>query len=160
QQRSSPPERSEPMPVPEVDMLKRDVRRTQDSIEAVHGTLGHVVDRLAMIETEIRNATPAAAQPPRPAAPARGAMPAPTRGAPPVAPTSPTPTNPMGNPAPTDRAPIDPDLPPDHPLEPGAARSRGNSPADRIAASEEALGPSRPPVISDPGGKANFIAAA
>ena len=68
-----------------------------------------------------------------------------------------------GNPAPAterERRPIDPDLPPDHPLEPGATRTRGSSPADRIAASEAALGPAKPPVIPDPGGKSNFIAAA
>jgi localization factor PodJL len=61
----------------------------------------------------------------------------------------------------SDRRPIDPDLPPDHPLEPGASRSRGgNSPAERIAASEAALENVRPPVIPDPAGKSNFIAAA
>src|SRR5262249_58250975 len=53
---------------------------------------------------------------------------------------------------------------PDYPIEPGSpvARCRsGNSPADRIAASEAALGTARPPVITDPdGGKPNFIAAA
>ena len=27
---------------------------TQESLELVHGTLGHVVDRLAMIETDMR----------------------------------------------------------------------------------------------------------
>src|SRR5439155_6113917 len=43
--------------LPEVDALKREVLRTQDSLEAVHGTLGHVVDRLAMIETGVRSAT-------------------------------------------------------------------------------------------------------
>ena len=60
------------------------------------------------------------------------------------------------------RAPIDPTLPPDHPLEPGSAAGRPRnqaSPADRIAASEAALGNSKPPVIPD-GGKSNFIAAA
>jgi localization factor PodJL len=60
----------------------------------------------------------------------------------------------------SERRPIDPNLPPDHPLEPGAGRSRGNSPADRIAASEAALENVRPPVIPDPGSKSNFIAAA
>ncbi|TMJ27142.1 MAG: hypothetical protein E6G96_13445 [Alphaproteobacteria bacterium] len=45
----------------EVDELSRDVanlrnteKKTQESLELVHGTLGHVVDRLAMIETDIR----------------------------------------------------------------------------------------------------------
>ena len=62
------------------------------------------------------------------------------------------------------RAPIDPNLPPDHPLEPGftaAGRAR-NSPsaAARIAESEAAI-ESKPPVIPDPGGgKSDFIAAA
>ncbi|MPZ56136.1 MAG: hypothetical protein GEU91_06465 [Rhizobiales bacterium] len=61
--------------------------------------------------------------------------------------------------APRERSPIDPNLPPDHPLEPGAVRARATqSPADRIAASEAALGPAKPPV-TDPG-RSNFIAAA
>ena len=53
---------------PAVDYLKRDLVRTQDSLEAVHSTLGHLVDRLAMIEGGIREArlaseSPSAAQP-------------------------------------------------------------------------------------------------
>ena len=71
------------------------------------------------------------------------------------------PEPPRPNPAPpvaAERRPIDPNLPPDHPLEPGAAR--GRSPADRIAASEAAFGAVKPPVIPDPAGKSNFIAAA
>ena len=60
-----------------------------------------------------------------------------------------------------ERRPIDPNLPPDHPLEPGVSRSRyPGSPTDRIAASEAALGLVKPPVIADPAGKSNFIAAA
>jgi localization factor PodJL len=60
-----------------------------------------------------------------------------------------------------ERRPIDPNLPPDHPLEPGVSRGRyPATPADRIAASEAALGSMKPPVIPDPGGKSNFIAAA
>ncbi|MGE0036101.1 MAG: hypothetical protein AB7S93_10730 [Xanthobacteraceae bacterium] len=60
-----------------------------------------------------------------------------------------------------ERRPIDPNLPPDHPLEPGVSRSRyPATPAERIAASEAALGSMKPPVIPDPGGKSNFIAAA
>src|SRR5262249_54267411 len=42
----------------EFNTLKRDVQRTHDSIEAVHGTLGQVVDRLSTIETGLRG-TPA-----------------------------------------------------------------------------------------------------
>ena len=175
----------------EASALKHDVQRTQDSLETVHGTLGHVVDRLATIETSIRNSqmpraenipemVPAAPTPsvalalPTPAAP-KVPEPAP---APPSAPVSPPATPAAAKPAPAtaassapavtanpapaaERRPIDPNLPPDHPLEPGAARSRSSgSPADRIAASEAALENVRPPVIPDPGGKSNFIAAA
>ena len=37
-----------------VDDLKQDIARTQDALEAVHGTLGIMVDRLATIEKDIR----------------------------------------------------------------------------------------------------------
>ncbi|MEH6951796.1 hypothetical protein V4R08_10695 [Nitrobacter sp. NHB1] len=59
-------------------------RHTQDSLEAVHNTLGHVVDRLAMIEGDLRavRATPAA-QPAAQAGPSRGAMPEQPAGLPP-----------------------------------------------------------------------------
>jgi localization factor PodJL len=167
----------------DADSIKRDVQRTQDSLEAVHGTLGHVVDRLATIEAGIRsNPQPrASAMPERAeahsyvpaiASPAEPTLPLPDMlTTPPVAPTqsamfqeapvAEVPAPPRGNPAPAlERRPIDPDLPPDHPLEPGAGRSRGSSPAERIAASEAALENVRPPVIPDPAGKSNFIAAA
>jgi localization factor PodJL len=168
---------------PDADALKRDVQRTQDSLEAVHGTLGHVVDRLATIEAGIRSNP----QPQAPAMLERAEAPAPvpafaapaSEPAPPLSdmlmtpslpqarsamlqePAAETPPAPRANPAPVlERRPIDPDLPPDHPLEPGAGRSRGNSPAERIAASEAAPENLRPPVIPDPAGKSNFIAAA
>ena len=65
---------------------------------------------------------------------------------------------PIGQP----RPPIDPTLPADHPLEPGSAPGRGRpiTPAERIAASEAALGPIRPSPAPEPTEKANFIAAA
>ena len=64
-----------------VDLVKRELsdirfsqaettRNTQDSLEAVHNTLGHVVDRLAMIEGDLR-AVRTAPPAPRPAADAR-----------------------------------------------------------------------------------------
>jgi localization factor PodJL len=82
-----------------VDIVKRELsdirfsqsetdRRTQDSLETVHNTLGHVVDRLAMIEGDLRAErsapvapaavqpkTPPAPQPAPPAVAARAAMP-------------------------------------------------------------------------------------
>src|SRR5207302_8910042 len=64
-----------------VDMVKRELsdirfsqsetdRRTQDSLETVHSALGHVVDRLAMIEGDlrvVRSAPPQAVVSPAPA---------------------------------------------------------------------------------------------
>ena len=58
--------------------------------------------------------------------------------------------------------PIDPNLPPDTPLEPGSGvpRSRPGSAAARIAASEAALASTKPLVTAEADGKSNFIAAA
>ncbi len=149
----------------EVAEIKQTERRTQDSLEAVQGTVEHVVDRLAMIESDLRGdkAMTAPAEPlpvkaqnptlaPPPIEPAAAAAAA--------APPSLAPAPPRPAPA---RRPIDPNLPPDHPLEPGFAAGRSRQPpsaADRIAASEAAVG-SKPPIIPDPGGgKPDFIAAA
>ncbi len=49
--------------------LRQTERKTQDLLEFVHGTLGHLVDRLAMIETDMRGKPappPNAALPPQP----------------------------------------------------------------------------------------------
>ena len=48
-------------------------RHTQDSLEAVHNTLGHVVDRLAMIEGDLRSVRSAPVAAPQPDAPTRTA---------------------------------------------------------------------------------------
>ncbi|HVZ53537.1 MAG TPA: hypothetical protein VG986_16340, partial [Pseudolabrys sp.] len=58
---------------------------------------------------------------------------------------------------PNNHGPIDPDLPPDQPLEPGSGPPRQRAGA-RIAASEAALGSARP--APPTGGKSSFIAAA
>ncbi|HWV51629.1 hypothetical protein [Pseudorhodoplanes sp.] len=196
-------------PTPAVDHLKRDLVRTQDSLEAVHSTLGHLVDRLAMIESGIREARFAAEAPapmPMPnAMPAAAPPPAPKRHAPtvelplqpaeaphiaPSPPTQPTmrpaserpslfdssaleelkaraaasaasqPAKPKA--AARERTPIDPNLPPDFPLEPGSGTPRArpqSSAAERIAASEAALGNVTPGGANHPG-QTNFIAAA
>jgi localization factor PodJL len=196
-------------PAPAVDYLKRDLVRTQDSLEAVHSTLGHLVDRLAMIEGGIREAriaseTPAPPSPPapnadlsqfmqaasnamRPAAPAQA--PAPDTVTPPLAAQShspaadiravamdpapapaairaeaaPQPAKPKAAPPPMrEHQPIDSKLPHDFPLEPGTGvpRARPNaSAAERIAASEAALGSAKPGGANHPG-QTNFIAAA
>lgn len=192
---------AQPMDGALVDTIKRELtdirfsqsetnRHTQDSLEAVHNTLGHVVDRLAQIESDLRaaRAAPVARELPRetPMPEARGHetfVPEPPRAAAP--PPSPRPELPnpaaaqapivrspaaqpartaamtdmdivrqqieaaehaaaalpaTARPNPAPRSPIDPNLPPDHPLEPGTRQqTRGGSPSERIAASEGVL---------------------
>jgi localization factor PodJL len=145
----------------EVAEIKRSEARTLDSLEAVHGTVEHVVDRLAMIENNIHEvARPASSAAPSPAASAAAfnSEPAPVAGGAAAASSAESAARPAGPP----RKPIDPNLPPDHPLEPGsAAGSRAiPSAADRIAASEAAVSLGKPPVGAEPGEKPNFIAAA
>jgi len=152
----------------DVAEIKRSERRTQDSLEAVHGAVERVVDRLAMIESVMHDdaVTPEASA--GIAAPDGTAEAAPAAAAaPPMSPAPPEPTTaePPVRRTGTPRPPIDPNLPPDHPLEPRTASGQRLMPsapsaADRIAASEAAVGIAKPPVIAEPGDKPNFIAAA
>ena len=166
-----------------VDAIKRELsemrfnqsettRHTQDSLEVVHNTLGHVVDRLAMIEGDLRAArsAPPPAAPPRAAMPAQPAMPPKPELPNPVlsqaaaiSPSAPLAAAasqrtigdilipkdtfgaengaPTSSPRPPQAPAINPELPPDHPLEPGTRPpGRGASPSERVAASESALG--------------------
>ncbi|MBH5369422.1 tetratricopeptide repeat protein [Bradyrhizobium glycinis] len=186
-------------------------RHTQDSLEAVHSALGHVVDRLSMIEGDLRAVRtappPPAPQPmpmpmaapmepapmarePRPqpqaqppkhdpkpelpnpaaaqAAPATfvaaprefhaatPAAPPPVPAAPPVPPRA---ISEILEPH-TARAALAPELPPDHPLEPGTRPGgRLATPSERIAASESAIsGIAAAP--KEPVSSSSFIAAA
>jgi localization factor PodJL len=137
-------------PTPETDVLARDVaelrqaeKQTRNSLEAVHGTLGHVVDRLAMIETDMRgksehpdaSVVPAAAAPP-----AAGVA---TSSSPPAS----------AHPGPR----------PDQTSESDSGAAAGGdpaSPADRAFGSEARPGVSEPSDIAECGGKSDFIAAA
>ena len=147
--------------------IKDSERRTQDSIDAVQGTVEHVVDRLARIESDMRvqrtwgeppellgTQAPALSPAEEPETPALESP----RGTTKAAAIEPADNRRSGA-----RTPIDPNLPPDHPLEPGAAAGRTRrpvSPAERMAALESTAS-AKPPVIPDPaGGKADFIAAA
>jgi localization factor PodJL len=91
-----------------IDIVKRELsdirfsqtetdRHTQDSLEAVHNTLGHVVDRLAMIEGDLRaaRAQPVAPAPETPPAP----HPAPAQAAAPRIAVPPQPKPELPNPA-------------------------------------------------------------
>jgi localization factor PodJL len=185
-----------------VDLIKRELsdmqfrqsetgRQTQDALEVVHNTLGHVVDRLAMIEGDLRAVRstpvppPAPAPPPQPIPAPRAAMPprpelpnpvaaqphfaaAPREfhaAEPPAAPVMATPRaiseilEPQTAPPPP-RAAIEPDLPPDHPLEPGTRpMGRAASPSERIAASENAISEISPG-SREQANASSFIAAA
>ena len=154
-----------PSPAVERDVaeIKANDRRTRDSIEAVQETVEHVVNRLASIESGLRVDAPSLAMPA--AVPPQPVMaldePQSARVAPPLAAVSVPEPEPAAE-ASGGRKPIDPTLPPDHPLEPGSTpgRARSNlSPAERIAASEAAVGAVKPPVIAD-SGRPDFIAAA
>ncbi|MBR1154735.1 tetratricopeptide repeat protein [Bradyrhizobium sp. JYMT SZCCT0428] len=188
-------------------------RRTQDSLETVHSTLGHVVDRLAMIEGDlraVRAAPPVTAPTPAafeaPAEAPRAAMPppsfAPPAYVPPAQPQAfaPQPKPELPNPAafqehftaaPRDfhaaapvappaippmtpraiseilephaappRTAIAPELPPDHPLEPGTRpTARASSPSERIAASESVINEISA-AAKEPVSSSSFIAAA
>jgi len=161
-------------------------RRTQDTFEAVYGTIEQVVDRLAAIEEDLRgkddlrgkevhmaDAAPAPVRAPS------AAMPVPplVADAPALAPAAtplrdrlimPTPEAVVpakpAAPALQPRQPIVSDLPPDAPLEPGSGGRRIRAMAsaiDRIAASEAAAGAL--PAASteaDSSVRANFVAAA
>jgi localization factor PodJL len=209
-------EAAAPMDSGIVDLVKRELsdirfsqsetdRRTQDSLETVHSTLGHVVDRLSTIEGDLRTvraapvttaSSPAAAemreeaprvmtplqtypQQPKPELPNPAALQvtpqehfaaAPrefhaVQPAAPVAPAAP-PLPPraiseiLEPHAAAPRTAIVPELPPDHPLEPGTRPpARMSSPSERIAASENAISEiaSAP---KEPVSSSSFIAAA
>ena len=151
-------------------------QRTQNTLEAVHEALERLIERMANVESDLRAAPARAAEfaraaepmrvseaPSRDAAmPARSTEPAMPAQIPPAAPLPARAATPFVHVQRPERPPIDPDLPADTPLEPGVVAARSRSPAERIAASEAALGPAlgtlkREGEIS---GKANFIAAA
>ena len=231
-------EAPQPMDSGIVDLVKRELsdirfsqsetdRRTQDSLETVHSTLGHVVDRLSTIEGDLRTVRTAPVAPPP--APAPAGIHEETSRAPSLQslmqPLAPQPLAPQPlaaqpwqrkpwhrirwrrsrNPncripprcrgilrsispprratstlrsrrrrrsharaiseileplAAPSRTAIAPELPPDHPLEPGTRPSgRMSSPTERIAASESALSeiPTGP---KEPVSSSSFIAAA
>jgi localization factor PodJL len=188
----------------EVADIKRSDRRVQDSLEAVHGAVEHVVDRLAMIESGLHDAerpapVPARTETPKAeaarsatsagpvdrepdllrSAPAASAAIAPAPASAPEMPRQPPAAESASfeaaprRMAAASRAPIDPNLPPDHPLEPGSApgstlatqpasplgaRSTPSA-ADRIAASEAAAN-MVPPPADVAGEKHDYLAAA
>ncbi len=111
------------------------------------------------------------AQAPIPSPPIAPAPPHPAAPMPQAEPSAPMSARPMPKPAPQQEAPkrmlpraktlpINPDLPPDEPLEPGSLARLRADPASRIAASEAALGDAIPAGGPAPEGKSGFLAAA
>jgi len=165
--------------IPSVDNLRQDQDWTQDALEAMHGTLGHVVDGPAMVEKDIRGErarTPvesdalltqpagrvtvrAVSDAPSAISVAATPMPSPAPPSPPPPPAAAVLASlPRGVPQVTQLL-IALDLPPDQPLEPGSGLPPlYANPAARIAASEVALNGAQP--AAPQAGKSNFIAAA
>ncbi len=168
--------------------IKDDIARTHDALNQLHGTIGELVSRLATIEQGIRSETRAAA--PAPAVAGQEEEPfelaqqggrvavrlvdnalgvaglddMPLSRVAQLAEPEPTapPMQPAQKPMAAGHGPIDPDLPPDQPIEPGsgALPLRAN-PAARITASEAVLGHARPTQEATAlSGKSSFIAAA
>ena len=199
----------------EVADIKRSDRRVQDSLEAVHGAVEQVVDRLAMIESGLHDSERTAPAPAKTGAPkveaaklepsahaatsaerfdrepdllksAPASPPAAASTAIAAPMTMPAPETPRHPPAAASaafeaaprrmvaasRTPLDPNLPPDHPLEPGSAPGStlasplaaplgtrsAPSAADRIAASEAAANMAVPADAA--GEKQDYLAAA
>ncbi len=141
---------------PAVGDLRHDIARTQDALETVHGTLGHVVDRLATIEKDIRDQARPYTAPGSGGAFIQPALPHDASAATTMPPLAPPAVRRM---PPAAKLPNDSDLPDNQPLEPGSGPPHLQAnPATRIAASEAALG--APPTAAAPGGKSSFIAAA
>jgi localization factor PodJL len=167
-------------PPPELEALSRDLadlrqteKKTQDSLEVLHGTLGHVVDRLATIEIDLRakpmqgsdappvlqsaSLRPAAATTQNPHAAFKEPAPAVPETA--AVPETPAPTMSVA----AEQGLTEPEPPPDRPLEAGSsAAPRHNSAgvaerATRADGSPPGVGPS---AIGDRRGRSNFIAAA
>ena len=146
----------DPGPPPAVEALSRDVadlrqteKQTQDSLEVAHGTLAHLVDRLAMIETDMRGKPPHLLDAP---APASATPPLATRAAPKAPLPREAPATPPAQPA-TDPYPTDSLVPSDRPLESGSGAASDPNPdglVDRGILPETALS----------GGTSTFIAAA
>src|SRR5262249_45967704 len=145
------------------------------TLEIVRGMLGHVVDRLAAVEIDVRGKSASPPDPPRAPkadclAPAAQVTSKP-HGAPeePATPstadlasTAPMTPKSAGSSA-TEHRPIDLTLAPDDPGETAAGKARGErhaSSADRVPAPESVLGAVKLSVNLDCDSKPNFIAAA
>ena len=159
------PERVPPLAVATLSRDVADLRQTgmetQDSLEIAHGTLAHVVDRLAMIETEMRGKPeqiPASSPPTCAGAPA--SVPAAASEA------APLPLEDFGTPpeqSVADHHGTQANVPSDRPLGPGPGTAHdpgAKSSGERVLLPETALTRATPPLPEDFAGTSTFIAAA
>ena len=192
---------AEPQDSGVIDLVKRELsdirisqsetnRHTQDSLQTVNNTLGHVVDRLSVIEGDLRtvHAAPPPAVTPRAAptpvepepAPPRAAVPQPVKtelhnptmaqAAFVVAPRNFHATAPaaaaLPQPPPAiseilaPHAAIAPGLPPDHPLEPGTWSGGRSASPSERIAASESAISESPAPSKPPVSSSSFIAAA
>ena len=158
----------ERVPTLAVATLSRDVadlrqtgRETQDSLEIAHGTLAHVVDRLAMIETEMRGKPE---QIPTSSPPACAGAPASVPAA--ASEAAPLPLEDLGAPpeqSVADHHGTEANVPSDRPLGPGPGTAHdpgAKSSGERVLLPETPLTRATPPLPEDFAGTSTFIAAA
>ncbi|MGZ5880956.1 MAG: hypothetical protein ACXWJO_04285, partial [Xanthobacteraceae bacterium] len=159
------PERVPPLAVATLSRDVADLRQTgmetRESLEIAHGTLAHVVDRLAMIETEMRGKPE---QIPAPSPPTCAGAPA---SVPPAASeAAPLPLEDLGTPpeqSVADHHGKQANVPSDRPLGPGPGTAHdpdAKSSGERVLLPETALMRATPPLPEDFAGTSTFIAAA
>ena len=159
------PERVPPLAVAALSRDVADLRQTgmetRDSLEIAHGTLAHVVDRLAMIETEMRGKPE---QIPAPSPPTCAGAPA---SVPPAASeAAPLPLEDLGTPpeqSVADHHGTQANVPSDRPQGPGPGTAHdpdAKSSGERVLLPETALTRATPPLPEDFAGTSTFIAAA
>ncbi|MGZ3347829.1 MAG: hypothetical protein ACXU89_02670, partial [Xanthobacteraceae bacterium] len=158
------PERVPPVAVATLSRDVADLRQTgmetRDSLEIAHGTLAHVVDRLAMIETEMRGKPE---QIPAPSPPTCAGAPA---SVPPAA-SEAAPLR-LEDGTPPEQSVADhhgkqANVPSDRPLGPGPGTAHdpdAKSSGERVLLPETALMRATPPLPEDFAGTSTFIAAA
>jgi len=164
------------MPAPDPDALSRDIaelreseKKVQGSLELIHGALAHVVDRLGLIEINMRkdvasarDAPPSGVVSADPLAPATTtASKAPIAS---EAPATPTTIEPACISGPTlSHLPIRPNLSREDAAESGSGAvgiHKPLSPAAHILGSETPIGTLKLSVLPDHGGRSDLIAAA
>jgi hypothetical protein len=162
------------MPVPDLDALSRDIaelreseKKVQDSLELIHGGLAHVIDRLDLIEINMRKDVASARDPlPSVAVSADPLAPATTTAskAPVASEAPPTAIEPACAGEPTlSHLPTRPNLSREDAAESGSGAAgtyNPLSPAAHILGSEAPVGTLKLSVLPDHGGRSDLIAAA